>query len=531
MTTFGHTIAAACDDGAMGIYDSVTGVLRMSLSLVVPAQTIRGSPDGSTLFCAHKMPSITVWDIQTGGLIHTFVLERKAEDISVSSKGRYLACRLSDGSAETWEVANKMEGGAANWTSRPPVTSLCWLDPEEQLAVSTGTLVGIWDVVARTHLRNFGVRYPVHRMVYSQKFNRLAIMASSAPESAITIINPQADASPAPHWIHQRFSCFAFSQTTGELVCGMETPGLQLFNPSTRFLKHFYHPDTMTSVSCLQNGTVVANFMGSGIQLLSMDGGHTPSQQPTISTLAVHVLDQDRIVAVFPTSRDHISLLESATMSQLLKITVPKTHRMPTDYTTVIWASRENLMAVYYFEDERTGGGFLQSWRFHEEVPRWTLKVVDAVEACWISPTAVRLVTFHATGNLTRICLWNAHNGQHEGQCKGVDIPHDIKFYSDAKFCLYGDTSNVLYTIGPWGPSPNLNNDDVAPLTPKPPRYLDVDVTREWVVGGSKRICWIPPGYIGSSKFSYCWVGLSLVMAGQDGVLRKLTFSWDDQKR
>ena len=530
MAIFGHTIAAASEDGVVSIYDSVTGVLRLSLNLVAPAQAIRGSPDGSTLFCAHKMPSITVWDIQTGGLIHTFVLERKAEDISVSSKGRYLACRLSDGSAEAWEVADKMEGGAAIWTSRlAPVTNLCWLGPEEQLAVSTGTLVGIWDVVARTLLRNFGVRYPVHRMVYSQKFNRLAIMASSAPESAITVINPQVDASPASHWIHKRFSCFAFSQTTEELVCGMETPGLQLFNPSTRLSKRIDHPDTMISVSCLQNGTVVANFMSSGIRLLSLDGGHTtPSQQPTISTLAVNILDQDGTIAVFPTSRDHIALLESATMSQLLKITVPKTHRMPTDYTTVIWASRENLMAVYYFEDERTGEGFLQSWRFHGKVPRWTSGVVDVVETCWISPTAVRLVTFHATENLTRICVRDARSGQLEGQCKGVDIPHDIKFYSDVEFCLYGDMSDVSYTIGPWGPSPNHDNDDVAPLTPKPPRYLDVDVTREWVVGGSKRICWIPPGYIGSSKFSYCWVGLSLVMAGQDGVLRKLTFSWDD---
>ena len=97
MTTFGYTIAAAYDDDTVGIYDSVTGVLRLSLNPGNPIQAIRGSPSGSVLFCAHKMPSITVWDIQTGGLIHTFVLDRNPEDIAISLEGRYLACGLSSG--------------------------------------------------------------------------------------------------------------------------------------------------------------------------------------------------------------------------------------------------------------------------------------------------------------------------------------------------------------------------------------------------------------------------------------------------
>ena len=60
MATFGHKIAAASDNGTVGIYDSDTGVLRLSLSLPDPAQAIQGSSDGSMLFCAHKTPSITV---------------------------------------------------------------------------------------------------------------------------------------------------------------------------------------------------------------------------------------------------------------------------------------------------------------------------------------------------------------------------------------------------------------------------------------------------------------------------------------
>ena len=530
MATFGHKIAAAREDGVVGIYDSVTGVLRLSLSLVDPAHAVRGSPDGSILFFAHKTPSITMWDIQTGGLIHTFVLERNAEDIAVSLKGRYLACGLSDGSVEVWEVANKIGGGAAICT-RSPVTGFCWLLPEEQLAVSASALVQIWDIIAGTTLHSFTIWYPVHRMVYSQKFDRLAVMATSPPRSAIAIIDPQAGKSTRSRWIHQSFSCLAFSQTTEELVCGMETDGLRLFNVPAQLLKHIEHPDTMTSVSCLQNGTVVANFAGSGIQLLNLDGSRAPSQQPIVFALTVCALDEGRIIGLFPTSRDHILLLGSAVMSQLLQIPVPNSHRKPTDYTTVLWASYRNTTAVYYFEDEETGIGFLQSWKFYEEVPRWTVKVADAVETCRISPTAVRLVTLHVTENLNCICVWNAQNGQLETQCKGMATPRDIKFYSDTEFCLYGDMYDGSYTIGSGRLA--LSNIRLSLPMPKPPqsRYLDVDDTHEWVVGDSKRVCWIPPGYIGPFRFSYCWVSYSLVMVGQDGVLRKLTFSCDDQEK
>ena len=51
-----------------------------------------------------------------------------------------------------------------------------------------------------------------------------------------------------------------------------------------------------------------------------------------------------------------------------------------------------------------------------------------------------------------------------------------------------------------------------------------VDDAYEWVVCGSQRVCWIPPGYIGLAQPSHCWAGLSLLMVGQDGMLRKLTF-------
>ena len=522
MATFGNKIAGVRGDGSVDIYDSVTGVPRLSLSLANPAQVMRGSPDGSMLFCAHETPSVTVWDMQTGGLIHTVHLPRNAEDIALSSKGRYIACGLSDGTLEAREVANSMEATAI-WSSSP-VTRFCWLEPEERLAVSTRALVRIWDIVTGTLLRSFTIRYPADRMAYSQRFNQLAIIASSGPENAITIVNPQTGISTTSHWTHHKISCFAFSHVAKELVCGTEMHGLWLFDVLAQRLEHTEYPDTMTSVSCLQNGTVVAKFAGSGIQLLSLDGRHTPPQRPAVSALTVDVFDQDRIIAVLTAGRDHISLLELATMSQLHKIPVGNTSQTSTDHTAVLCASHKNLMVVYYFEEG--GKRFLQLWRFHEKVPRWTVEVDCVPETCRISPTAVRLMTRDTSNGMSRICVRNAQNGQVDAQLKCASAP-DIEFTSDAEFCSHHDGYRLSYSLNSQGLGHFATVVPPSLVPPQERRYFDVDDAHEWVVSGLKKICWIPPGYIGLTPPSYCWVGYSLLMAGQDGILRKLTFSRD----
>ena len=493
MATFGNKIAAACDDGTVGIYDSVTGVLKLSLSIGDPARAIRGSPDGSILFCAHKTRSISVWDMQTGGLMHTFDLEWNAESIAVSLKGRYLAYGLPDGSVEVLDVADKMEG-AVIWTGSP-VTSYCWAESEELFVVSARALVRVWDIVGGTVLHSYVMPYPVHRMVYSQKFNQLAIMANStsAPGSAITFINPQTGASTS-HRIHQKFSHFAFSQTAEELVCGMETQGIWLFKVSTRSLRHFEYPDTMTSVSSLQNGTLVANFASSGIQLLSLDWRHTRSQQPTISPLTMQGLDEDRIIAIFPTNHGPIVLLELATLLQLLEIPVRKTSLNPTKHF-VIGASHEHNIAVHYFEEG--GRGFLELWGFGEKAPRWTVEVDGVAEIGRISPTASLLVTIHTVGRHIYVCVWNARNGRLYAQRRRFSHTHplDVTFTSDTELWLHHGGFHTPYAVSPGGL--DIRGIRISPSLPKR-QYIAVDDTHEWVVSGSKRICWIPPGHIGS---------------------------------
>ena len=535
MTTFGRRIAATCDDDTVGIYDSVTGVLQLSLDPADPVQAISGSPNGSMLFCAHKTPSITAWDIQTGGLIHTFTLERSAEDIAVSLGGRYLACRLSDGSVEVWGVANKT-GGAAIWTSSQ-ATRFCWLKPEEQLAVSAGTSAHIWDIVTGTILHSFMIQHPIHHMVYSRKFNRLATVATSESglRNTLTIINPRRGAITTTHHTQQEITCLAFSQTTEELVCGKKTGGLWLFNVSTRRRGRIEHPEVATSVSPLPNGTVAAHFAGSGVQLLSLDGGQAEPQQPTdISALPLYSLDQGEIIAVVDTSR--IVLLDVATMEQLLQIPVRRTHTTPADRIRVFCASLQNNKAVCCLNQDKKD--YMQLWQFGHEGPKWAVEIGGQPSISRISPSGVRIVTFYDVDNQTFVCVWGTRYGELEVRLRIDPIcPLDITFDSNKLFYSHHDTYRVPYAVtrpdrgAPHSPSSNRTiRFLIVRRTPLPlideswQEKFDVDDTGEWVISDSKRICWIPPGYIGSVQPGYHWAGHSLFMAGQDGTVRKLTF-------
>ena len=104
----------------------------------------------------------------------------------------------------------------------------------------------------------------------------------------------------------------------------MKSKGLQSFNVSTQRWEELDHPATITSISMLSNGIMVANAAGFGIQLLRPDEGHTPFQQLIPPTLTTRPFDEDRIIAIIPVTRYCIILLESTTMRQLLTIPAQK---------------------------------------------------------------------------------------------------------------------------------------------------------------------------------------------------------------
>ena len=455
VTTFSHRIAAACDNGTVCVYDSVTGALRLSLSPTDPVREIRGTPDGSLLFCAHEGPLVTIWDIQTGGLIHTFVLECKAEDIAISLGGCYLSCRLSDGSVKIWEVESKLEGPVVLGGS--PVAGLCWVEPEQYLTVAGGTSVFVWDAAVGRVVRRFLIQDSIRGMVYSEKLRRMAILTTSGAESAITIIYPSTGIS-FTRWSPPQLSCFAPFQTSTQFVFGMEIPGLMLFDPLAQCWKRSTHPATITSISTSSNGTTAANAVGSGIQLLSLLGVGWRSfgvDEPTadpVGVLTIRAADEGRIITVHMPTRDRIEFWESGSniIPGLFTLTW-NAHEIPTDFLTIICASLQFKTAICGFR--KMGREYMGSWQFgggHS----WSVAINEQPSAGSFSPTGTRFVTFHNTHDSVHIYMWETLRGQLQAHLHAdqfnqswltTDFP--IKFEKSDEFCSQHETYRTLYAI------------------------------------------------------------------------------------
>lgn len=78
-----------------------------------------------------------------------------------------------------------------------------------------------------------------------------------------------------------------------------------------------------------------------------------------------------------------------------------------------------------------------------------------------------------------------------------------------------------LKTVGSHFGIGEVPGEETIPVCP--PYTLDEGL--EWVVDAkSRRVCWLPPGYISGIESGHYFVGSSLVMAGRDGIVRRLTF-------
>ena len=505
ITTIGRgstaTIAAACDDGTVRIYDSVTGVLRLSLRPEFPILEMTGVPDGSLLVCTHNgRPFITLWDIQTGGLVQTFILGRQAKRTTVSLKGRYLACETSKSTVNFWETASRTQRPIPwdkFWGNTP-----CWLAPEELVMVLNWGSVCIQNVVLKgPPVHKLDISGSAHSAVYSQVFDRLAIMHPySHGGNHFTILDVKTGTSSTLHSSGGQPSSVAFSQITKQLVCGGETPGLETIDISTGCRTRFDFPAVVTSVSTLSNGNVVANVRGSGIQLLSLDQGHAPPRQLTPPTLTMYLLDGDRIITIIPTTDDRVILLETATMSRVLSIPTRNDVSVAISHTVVLCASLEKKIAVCHFK--KWGGYYLQMWGFSRERPRWTVQTGELPSVGSISPSCARLVTFHNDNWENSVRVWDTSDGSLLAKIiggPGAPTPLNITFNSEDRFYLYRDTNRVPHVIntGPSREDERYTHSITRCAKQRIERQVlekryRLDDGHEWVICGSQRICWVP---------------------------------------
>jgi hypothetical protein len=114
---------------------------------------------------------------------------------------------------------------------------------------------------------------------------------------------------------------------------------------------------------------------------------------------------------------------------------------------------------------------------------------------------------------------------------------YDLTFDSDTRFHLKIDGPGRHVQIphdiipSPSGPhSHTITKGEPVPLSePRPTLPYALDANCEWVVDAeSRKICWISPGNVRRGSGGHFWAGLSLVMVGGDGVVRKVSFREPD---
>ena len=94
-----------------------------------------------------------------------------------------------------------------------------------------------------------------------------------------------------------------------------------------------------------------------------------------------------------------------------------------------------------------------------------------------------------------------------------VQIPHDI----------------IALPSGHYSHT-TIRGEPVSLSEPRATPPYTLDANYEWVIDAqSRKICWISPGNVRRGNGGHFWAGLSLVMVGDDGVVRKVTFREPDR--
>ena len=376
-------------------------------------------------------------------------------------------------------------------------------------------------------IRKFNIGGFICSAVYSQIFDLLIIMSPfSRGENSFTVLDVAAGTSSIFRIKDGRISSIALSQIAKKLVCCMGTPGLEVVDLGTKYQDVFNFPAIATSVSTLSNGITVVNIPGAGIQLLNLDQ-HTGLPFPPPYT--PFPLDKGRITT-FRTANVCFELLETATMSRVLSIPIQRNLPIAADGITILCASVENKIAVCSFT--KVFEGYLEIREFSLQHPRWTAPTDELASIGSFSPAGNRLVTFHSGRSQSFIRVWDANNGRVMTWIPIKIPPLDITFDSEDRFTLHHNTRRAAYIIGTTSRTGKPTTHSITRCTEQQlaleeqvlgKRYY-LDDGHEWVFCGSRRICWVPPGYIRSVPGSHWWAEASLVMIGQDGMLKRLDF-------
>ena len=527
----------------MNIYDAVTGVLRQSLSAPETVTKIQSTPDGSFLFFAHSS-SVTMWDVQTGGLANTFTTQPKLNDFAVSTT--HIACGLSDGSVRVWNIHTKEEG--EGFGDGQTVVVVHWLS-SQRLAVATQSTLHIHDIIAGETLGRFSVPGHIWGMVYLRNKNEF-LVGTSQPSSGVdhgnySFIRCQQDKLELEdlgllQWEFKNLgqSTAHVGQLSGpiivddEILCITQENGIQLFCTNTYDWTN--SPPLLgaaTSVAMSSNRNLVVQTKDS-IQIFALDVLTSNEAHDDIHTSHVYPLGVNHIICIHPTR--HLTILALGTMQKLhpnnntslLKLLLP--NQLPFTQTPFSCGLVEgpDISLV------------MQAWQRGAPLPEWTEAVDEEAPLSRLSPKSTRVVRVYSSPP-SEVHVKDAKCGTILANLSladddlGMGKVYDLIFDSETRFYIKIDGPGWHVQIPHdivASPSGNYSHTIVKRELvhlPEPraiPPYT-LDENCEWVIDAeSRKICWISPGDIRRGNGGHFWAGLSLVMVGDDGVVRKLTF-------
>jgi hypothetical protein len=523
-------IIAACED-TVNIYDAVTFALRQSLHVPGAVTKIQASNDGSILFFAHSH-SVTMWDVQTGGLVHTFTTQSRINDIAVSTTEDHIACGSSDGSVKFWNTHTKEAG--EGFRNNQPIVAICWLSPRK-LAVSTQRTVYVRDIATGKTLASSSTPGRVWGMVLSPLGRDELLVGTLQPGEGVgqevyslgvaghlqgkVVLNQLPWTHPGP--------LLRPTYIGQEIACITPPSGLQLFD--TRSYNWTNNPpllDAAISVAISLNRNLVAQTKDS-IQIFSLDVLRSGETRSNVLTSHVYPLDKNHVICLLQPSR-HLTILKLGTLRELL----PGTDRVP--------SVRASLLRGFLAEFGVSA--VVGMWRSGNPLPEWVEAVDEPLGV--LSPSGTWIITFYGSPRW-ELCLKDARDGTTVGNLPlgrnglGMWNVSDVAFDSETRFRLRmdkpGQHVQVLHDIIP-SPSGRYSHTitqgkrvPLSKLQAIPPYTLDANC--EWVVdAGLRKVCWISPGDVRRGNGGHFWAGTSLVMVGDDGVVRKLSFTEPDYR-
>jgi len=552
IATSGQEIIAGCGD-IVNIYNAVTGVLQQSLSPSEPVTKIQVSPDGSTLFFAHSS-SVSMWDVQTGGLVHTFT-QSGINDIAVSPSGDYITCGSSNGSVRFWNTLTKNEG--KGFSCSKPVVTICWLSLEK-FAVTTQSSLCIHSVVAGWTTDSLSFPNCNIWGVVPQKGKKVFLVGTSEPgsEEALELSSFETITYQLPEHPERRHhgrlvlqkvhqSAQHKSTHSGKLMhpmglsemisCITPPMGVKSFNVS--FNRWNTSPPLLNMAAFMAvslNRNLVVQTKDS-IQIFSTDVLTSFKAHNDRRVSHVYPLDKNYIICVLQPTR-HITVLKLETLrevrfddeiSSLWPLPAGETESsliLPYDRLVI-----PNAMQAWWLGislDERVQlGPEGAPWALHKLSPART-KIVTAFES--IDFWEIRL---YDTGRKYITAELNLKSGD--------GTVYDLTFASETRFYvkMYKPGWHVQIpcdiTASPaWDLFRKYTITKGEPMTlsePRVPPSYTLDANHEWVLDArSRKICWISLGNLRRGNGGHFWAGQWLVMVGDDGVVRKVSFREPD---